>query len=68
MPISTRGAHLIEIMKWGFYASVAPEVTLQLNAGDLVKPGGQDVFVGNYTTNSSNQTCGVGAETSLTVK
>lgn len=43
------------------------ELILQLAAGDLENPGGQDVFVGNYTTNSSNQTCGVGAETSFTV-
>jgi hypothetical protein len=37
-------------------------------AGDVATAGGQDVFVGNYTTNASNQTCGVGAETSFTVK
>ncbi len=44
------------------------EITMQLTAGDLANAGGQDVFVGNYTTNSSNDTCGVGAETSFTVK
>ncbi len=44
------------------------EITVQLTAGDLANPGGQDVYVGNSTTNSSNQTCIVGAETSFTVK
>ena len=44
------------------------EITMQLTAGDLATAGGQDVWVGNYTTNASNQTCGVGAETSFTVK
>jgi hypothetical protein len=44
------------------------EITMQLLAGDLTNAGGQDVYVGNYTTNSSNQTCGVAAETSFTVK
>lgn len=44
------------------------EITMQLLAGDLANAGGQDVYVGNYTTNSSNQTCGVAAETSFTVK
>jgi hypothetical protein len=39
----------------------------QPHAGDVTTPGGQDVFVGNYTTNASNQICGVGAETSFTV-
>jgi len=43
------------------------QLTLQLTAGDLANPGGQDIFVGNYTTNSSNSTCGVGAEISFTV-
>lgn len=41
---------------------------MQLSSGDLANPGGQDIWVGNYATNASNQTCGVGAETSLTVK
>jgi hypothetical protein len=44
------------------------EIMMQLIAGDLATAGGQDVWVGNYTTNASNQTCGVGAETSFTVK
>ena len=44
------------------------QITMQLTAGDLAIAGGQDVWVGNYTTNASNQTCGVGAETSFTVK
>jgi hypothetical protein len=44
------------------------EITMQLTASDLATAGGQDVWVGNYTTNASNQTCGVGAETSFTVK
>jgi hypothetical protein len=43
------------------------EIIMQLNAGDVENPGGQDVYVGNYTTNASNQTCGVAAETSFTV-
>src|SRR5208283_1556124 len=33
------------------------EIIMQLSAGDVPNPGGQDVFVGNYTTNASNQTC-----------
>ena len=41
---------------------------MQLNAGDLANAGGQDVWVGNYTTKASNQTCGAVAETSFTVK
>jgi hypothetical protein len=44
------------------------EIIMQLNAGDVATAGGQDVWVGNYTTNASNQTCSVGAETSFTVK
>src|ERR1700730_10391197 len=43
------------------------QLTLHLNAGDLVNPGGQDVFVGNYVTNASHSTCGVGAESSFMV-
>ena len=43
------------------------QLTLHLNAGDLANPGGQDILVGNYTTNSSNNTCGVSAETSFMV-
>jgi hypothetical protein len=42
------------------------QLTMQLNAGDLANPGGQDVFVGNYISNTSS-TCGVGAESSFTV-
>ncbi len=38
------------------------------HAATWTVPGGQDMFAGNYTTNSSNQPCGVGAETSFTVK
>jgi Astacin (Peptidase family M12A)/Divergent InlB B-repeat domain/IPT/TIG domain len=41
------------------------QLTLQLNAGDLINPGGQDVFVGN---NNAGNTCGVGAEASFPVK
>lgn len=44
------------------------EIIMQLNAGDVATAGGQDVFVGNYTTDASNDTCGVGAESSFTVK
>jgi hypothetical protein len=43
------------------------QMTMQLLAGDLTAAGGQDVFVGNYTTNASNDTCGVVAEGSFTV-
>ena len=43
------------------------QLTMHLNAGDLANAGGQDVFVGNYVTNSSNSTCGVGAESTFTV-
>jgi hypothetical protein len=43
------------------------QLTLHLNAGDLANPGGQDVFVGNYITNTSKSTCGVGAEASFMV-
>jgi hypothetical protein len=43
------------------------QITLHLVAGDLATPGGQDIFVGNFTTNSSNATCSVGAEASLIV-
>lgn len=43
------------------------QITLQLQAGDLATVGGQDIYVGNYTTNASNTTCSVGAETSFTV-
>jgi hypothetical protein len=43
------------------------QLILHLNAGDLAKPGGQDIFVGNFITNASSNTCGVGAETSLLV-
>jgi hypothetical protein len=43
------------------------QITLHLVAGDLATPGGQDIFVGNFTTNSSNATCSVGTEASLTV-
>jgi hypothetical protein len=43
------------------------QVTLHLVAGDLATPGGQDIFVLNATTNSSNATCSVGAEASLIV-
>jgi hypothetical protein len=43
------------------------QMVMHLVAGDLTAAGGQDVFVGNYTTNSSNATCGVVAEASYTV-
>ncbi|MGO9991029.1 MAG: M12 family metallopeptidase [Steroidobacteraceae bacterium] len=43
------------------------QLTMQLSAGDLANAGGQDVYVGNYYTNASNNTCGVAAETSFTV-
>ena len=43
------------------------QLTLQLEPGDLANAGGQDIFVGNSTTNASSQTCLVGAETSFTV-
>ena len=54
----------------GFGTSIPYDgfVSGTLNAeGDLTTPGAQDVFVGNYTTNASSQTCGVGAEASFTV-
>jgi hypothetical protein len=43
-------------------------LTLHLNPGDFANPGGQDVFVGNFTTNAPNGTCSVGAESSFPVK
>jgi hypothetical protein len=43
------------------------QLILHLSAGDLANAGGQDIFVGNYATDSANDTCGVGAETSFTV-
>ncbi len=43
------------------------QLTVHLNAGDLVNEGGQDLFVGNYTTNSENSTCGVIADTTFLV-
>jgi hypothetical protein len=43
------------------------QIVMQLNAGDLANVGAQDIYVGNYTTNNSNDTCGVTAETSFTV-
>jgi hypothetical protein len=43
------------------------QLTLQLNAGDLSNPGGQDIYVQNSVAGGSNTYCGVGAETSLTV-
>jgi hypothetical protein len=43
----------------------ATEFTLKLQAGDLTNPGGQDVFVGNYT--SSPVGCSATTETSFTV-
>jgi hypothetical protein len=47
------------------YTFVSPsQLIMHLTAGDLANAGGQDVFVGNYTTDGS---CGVGAETSFTV-
>ena len=43
------------------------QLIMHLNAGDLASAGGQDVFVGNYVTNSSNSTCGATFESSFTV-
>jgi hypothetical protein len=43
------------------------QLTLHLVAGDLVNPGGQDVFIGNSVTNSSNATCLVSFESSYMV-
>lgn len=43
------------------------QIIMQLAAGDLATVGGQDIYVGNYTTNASNNTCSVGAEASFTV-
>ncbi len=45
----------------------ATQLTLHLIAGDLTQPGGQDIFIGNSVTNSSNVTCLIGAETSFNV-
>jgi hypothetical protein len=43
------------------------QIIMHLSAGDLANEGGQDIFVVNDTTNSSNSTCGTGAEISFTV-
>jgi astacin len=43
------------------------QITMHLSAGDLTNEGVQDIFVVNSTTNSSNITCGTGAEISFTV-
>ncbi|HEY0704543.1 MAG TPA: choice-of-anchor D domain-containing protein [Candidatus Acidoferrales bacterium] len=45
----------------------ATQLTLHLISGDLANPGGQDIYIGNNTTNSSNVTCGVVAESSFSV-
>ena len=45
----------------------ATQITLHLVAGDLTLPGGQDIFIGNTVTNTSNVTCLIGAETSFNV-
>ncbi len=55
----------------GAYRSItynsSTQIVMHLTAGDLSTVGTQQILVGNYTTNASNSTCGVIAQTTFNV-